>query len=538
METNHQTEIFRAMAKAEFYPHEVSTVEQRETNISRVFLTGQYVYKIKKSVDLDFLDFTTLAKRQHYCQQEVILNKRLSNDIYLGVVPITLKNDRYYLSGPGEAVEYAVKMRQLPEELSMLRLVRNGKLQTDSVQQLAYVLAGFYQNAARGETINKIGSSATVWINNEENFRQTEPFVGDYLDERMFQIIRAATRAFITRRKILFDRRIKQRKIRDCHGDLRLGHIYFSNGIQIIDCLEFNDRFRYADITCDLAFLSMDLDFEGHPQVARQLINFFLDYAKDEEMLILLDFYKCYRAYVRVKVNCFRLRDNDQAADSRAKILRETHRYLNLAYRYAIQFTRPTIWVVCGLPKSGKTATAEMMAKILSLGILQSDFVRKKLFHIALDGTSNLLFEEGLYSKASAALIYGKILMLAQQEIKQGRSIILDADFSLRHYRDEALRLARDMDANIIFMECTASIETLKQRHSIRDISNTNSDLRQRQFKQLCSRFESLHELPDELRIRINTDLPPAESLRQTLAHDYALLSQQTAVAIKHWESG
>jgi len=176
--------------------------------------------------------------------------------------------------------------------------------------------------------------------------------------------------------------------------------------------------------------------------------------------------------------------------------------------------------------------------KSISLGILQSDFARKKLFHIALDGTSNLLFEEGLYSKASAALIYGKILMLAQQEIKQGRSIILDADFSLRHHRYEALRLARDMDANIIFMECTASIETLKQRLSIRDASDKDSDLRQRQFKQLCAQFESLHELPDELHIRINTDLPPAESLRQTLAHDYALLSQQTAAAIKHWESG
>jgi hypothetical protein len=428
-------------------------------------------------------------------------------------------------------------MRQLPEELSMLRLVRNGKLATESVQQLACVLAGFYQNAARGETINKIGSSAAVWVNSEENFRQTEPFVGDYLDERMVQIIRAAKRAFITRRKTLFDRRIKQRKIRDCHGDLRLGHIYFYNDVQIIDCIEFNDRFRYSDITSDLAFLAMDLDFEGYPQVARQLINFFLDYAKNEEMLILLDFYKCYRAYVRVKVNCFRMRDNEPAAGGNAKILRETHRYLNLAYQYAVQFTRPTIWVVCGLPKSGKTATAEMMAKILSLGILQSDVIRKKLFNLVLDGTSNLLFEEGLYSRATAGLVYGKLLMLTQQEIKQGRSIILDADFSFRHHRDEALRLARDMDANIIFMECTASTETLKKRLSIREVPARNHDLRRRQFKQLCARFESLNELPDELHIRINTDLSPIESLRQTLAHDYALLSQQTAVAIKHRES-
>jgi aminoglycoside phosphotransferase family enzyme/predicted kinase len=538
METNHQAQIFQAMARAEFYPHTVSSVEQRETHISRVFLTGEYAYKIKKPVNLEFLDFTNLEKRKHYCQQEAALNKRLSTDIYLGAVPITFNNDRYYLSGPGEAVEYAVKMKQLPEELSMLHLVRNGKLETDCIQQLARVLAGFYQNAAGGELINKIGSRTTVWVNSEENFRQTEQFVGDYLDERMVQIIRAATRAFLTRRKALFDRRIKQRKIRDCHGDLRLGHIYFFNGVQIIDCIEFNDRFRYADVTSDLAFLAMDLDFEGHPQVVQRLINFYLDYAKDEEMFILLDFYKCYRAYVRVKVNCFHLRDNHLAASRRAKILRETRRYLNLAYRYAVQFTRPTIWVVCGLPTAGKTATAEMMAKILSLGILQSDVVRKKLFNLPLDGTPDLPFEEGIYSKESTALVYGKLLMLAQQEIEKGRSIILDAAFSQRHDRDEALRLARDMDANIIFVECTASNETLKKRLSIRDVSTMNSDLRQQHFKHLCTRFESLQELPDEMHIRINTDLPMEESLRQILAHDYALLSHQTGVAIKHWESG
>jgi predicted kinase len=179
-----------------------------------------------------------------------------------------------------------------------------------------------------------------------------------------------------------------------------------------------------------------------------------------------------------------------------------------------------------------------MMAKISSLGILQSDVVRKKLFNLPLDGTPDLPFEEGIYSKESTALVYGKLLMLAQQEIEKGRSIILDAAFSQRHDRDEALRLARDMDANIIFVECTASNETLKKRLSIRDVSTMNSDLRQQHFKHLCTRFESLQELPDEMHIRINTDLPMEESLRQILAHDYALLSHQTGVAIKHWESG
>ncbi|MCP4120831.1 MAG: hypothetical protein GY751_03680, partial [Bacteroidetes bacterium] len=295
-----QIAIFETMARPDFYPHDVSTIEQRETHISKVFLTGEYAYKIKKPVYLDFLDFTTLEKRRHYCQQEVTLNKRLSTDIYLDVVPITQTNDRYYLAGPGEAVEYAVKMRQLPEKFSMLQLVRRGKLDRDSVDELARVLVKFYQHSSTGDNINNLGTWSTIWTNTEENFSQTEQFAGNLLDKHMFPIIRAATRSFLIRRKALFDRRVEREKIRDCHGDLRTGHIYFCDGIQIIDCIEFNDRFRYADITSDLAFLTMDLDFEGYPQVARHLINSFLDYTKDEEMLVLLDFYKCYRAYVRV----------------------------------------------------------------------------------------------------------------------------------------------------------------------------------------------------------------------------------------------
>jgi len=537
MKTQPQTEIFLAMEGPDFYPHDVSTIEQRETHISKVFLTGEYAYKIKKPVYLEFLDFTTLEKRRHYCQKEVTLNRRLSNDIYLEVVPITRNKDRYYLAGPGEAVEYAVKMRQLPEKLSMLQLVRRGQLGRDSIDELARMLAKFYRQSSTADNIDNFGTWWTICINTEENFSQTEQFAGNLLDDHMFQIIRAATRSFLTRRKILFDRRVEQKKIRDCHGDLRTGHVYFCDGIQIIDCIEFNERFRYADITSDLAFLTMDLDFEGYPQIARHFINSFLDYAKDEEMLVLLYFYKCYRAYVRAKVNCFCLQEGDLATSRRNILLRETFRYLNLAYRYAVQFTRPTVWVVCGLPAAGKTTTAKMMAKMLSLGILRTDVVRKKLFDLPLDGTQDLPFAEGIYSKGSTALVYGKLLMLAQEEIKKGCSIILDATFSRPHQRDEALRLARDQDANIIFVECTASNDTLKRRLAMRDASTTISDARLHHFKQLRGRFEPINDLPDETHIRLNTEAPREDGLRQVLSHDYALLSQQTARAIKHWES-
>jgi aminoglycoside phosphotransferase family enzyme len=322
-----QTEIFQAMARPEFYPQPVTKVDQRETHISKVFLTGIYVYKIKKAVDLKFLDYTSLSKRKFYCEQETLLNRRLSHDIYMGVVAVTLADGRYFLDGPGEVVEYAVKMRQLPEQCAMVRLLRSGKMDRKTTAQLALKLAEFYGQTPTGEGINSYGAWETIRANCEENFRQTDTFAGNILDERMFQVIRAATRSFLHRRKELFKQRVNAGKIRDCHGDLRSGHIYFTDDIQIIDCIEFNERFRYSDITSDLAFLIMDLDYEGFPNTARHLLDCYVRYADDPDVSVLIDFYKCYRAFVRAKVNCLRLAGNTLGDWEKRRLHRGTDRY-------------------------------------------------------------------------------------------------------------------------------------------------------------------------------------------------------------------
>jgi aminoglycoside phosphotransferase family enzyme/predicted kinase len=520
---NHQEKIFQFMETSDFYSHPVSKIEQRETHISKVFLTGTYVYKIKKSVNLEFLDYTTLEKRNYYCHQETTLNRRLSHNIYLGVVPITCKEGRYYLSGPGEPVEYAVKMRQLPEDRSLIQMLKNGKVHYTEIEQLARMLADFYQSSATGGKITDFGSWETVRANCEENFGQMERFAGERLNDRIFYVIRAATRSFLIRRRPLFQHRTENRKICDCHGDLRSGHIYFDDGIQVIDCIEFNERYRYSDMASDLAFLAMDLDFEGFPEIAEHLMSCFAQYANDADLFVLIDFYKCYRALIRTKVNCLRLENSTIGDWGRSRIRREIDRYMDLAYGYALQFTRPTLWIVCGLPASGKSTISNELSRIFDIKVFCSDLVRKELFGLEPYDVTDVPFEKGIYSRGASSLTYGKLLLFAQEEIERGDSVILDATFSTTHQRDEALRLARDTDANIVFVECLSPVNLSKARLMKRRNGTSVSDARLQHFEQFKKRFEPLNEIPDEIHVSVSTERSLEECIQKILSQDNML---------------
>jgi uncharacterized protein len=531
--TDDQSSLFEAMARPDFYPHPVMDIQTEETHISRVFLTGDVVYKVKKAVDFGFLDFSDLDKRRYYCDREVSLNRRLAPDVYQGVVPITRSGDGFALDGDGEVAEYAVRMRQLPADRSMARCLRDGTLPDGAVESLAEVLTRFYAEAETGPEINATGGWETVRGNCEENFTQLDPTAGRLIDERHYRIIREATRSFLRRRRPLFEDRVAAGRIRDCHGDLRSGHIYFTqDGVAIIDCIEFNDRFRYSDVAADLAFLAMDLDYLGHHRVGTELMTAYARRAEDLDLFILLDFYKSYRAVVRCKVACLRIEEPGVGRTEEARLRREADRFLNLAYEYAIAFTRPTIIVVCGMPASGKSTMARRLSDSLRVPVLRSDQIRKSLFQVSDETAPETApFESGIYTPTATSLTYGRMLGDAHDIVKSGRSVILDATFGRQHHRDEARRLGRDTDANLLFVECYAPWRVLRERLEGRESTESVSDARAHHLDDFRKAFEPLDEIEDERHLRVNTEAPVDASVREILANDPFLAVDGSAEA-------
>ncbi len=317
-------------------PDATEHVSLVQTHISFVFVADDFVYKVKKPVDFGFLNFTTLEKRKHFCFQEVKLNQRLAEDIYMGVLPITY-DDRGYRVGEGEGgkvVEYAVKMKKIPQDSLMKSLFNRGELRKEHLREIAHVLAAFHLSAERSPEIDGFGKPEAFRVNTDENFEQTEKYKGTTIEERDFYALREWTDRFYEKNNGLFLKRIRAGKIRDCHGDLHMEHICLTKKLSIIDCIEFNDRFRYSDTLADIAFLLMDLEYQGGKEFADQLWNFYGQQAGETGMEDLLAFYKVYRAYVRGKVTSFQLDDEQIGPREKEAAAQTAAKYFQLARSY------------------------------------------------------------------------------------------------------------------------------------------------------------------------------------------------------------
>jgi aminoglycoside phosphotransferase family enzyme len=327
-------ELVQALLDPKTYPEAPGPVQLMQTQMSFVFIAGDFVYKVKKPVNLGYLDYTTLEKRHFFCQREVELNRRLCPDAYLGVVPIVKARGKISLGGRGKVIDYAVKMRYLPQDRMMNILLANNQVSAEMVTRLAQKLVEFHQKAETSATISAFGDIETIRVNTEENFDQTEKSIGRTISQEKYDRIKNYTRRFIENNVSLFRQRVAEGRIRDCHGDLHAAHICFTDGICIYDCIEFNDRFRYCDVASEIAFLAMDLDHYGRADLSRSFVNAYTGFSRDRELLRLLNFYKCYRAYVRGKVESFKLDDPYIAEEEKAKTLAIAKKYFELAEEY------------------------------------------------------------------------------------------------------------------------------------------------------------------------------------------------------------
>lgn len=328
----------KSLLNPEIYPDRPRAIQFIETHISLLFLTGNYVYKVKKPVDFGFLDFTSLEKRKFFCDQEVKLNRRLSPNIYLGVERITKEGNRILLGGQGELVEYAVKMKQIPEEFLMDKLLERKLVTSRMIETVSEKLVQFYFAAETNDRIKSFAKPERVKQDTDENFDQTRRYIGVTIPEEVYEEVKNRTNEFFRTKEKLFYQRIASDQIRDCHGDLRLEHIFWGEEISIFDCIEFNERFRYTDVAADIAFLGMDLDYHKREDLSEHLIRAYIGESGDLELMGVLDFYKCYRAYVRGKVESFRLEDPHIPEDEKKGALERAQKYFTLAHRYTLSF--------------------------------------------------------------------------------------------------------------------------------------------------------------------------------------------------------
>ena len=512
--------LVAAMSRPEFYPHRPETVEVVQTHISTIFIAGDVVYKVKKAVNFGFLDFTTLEKRRHYCDEELRLNRRLAPRAYLEVVAITAgPSGEPALGGPGPVIEYAVKMRRLPQERMLKKLLQEGQARPEMLEAVARRVALFHAEAETGGEIDRIGGIETIRRNHEENFDQTEPFIGRTIPPEQYRFIRAYALGFLERERSLFDRRVAQHRIRDCHGDLHLEHILIADDILIFDCIEFNDRFRYEDVAAEVAFLAMDLDFNGYADEAAHFVAAYIRCTGDDEIRTLLHFYKCYYAYVRGKVVGFRLDDDAIAAPEREEAARTAARYFDLAYTCAARLERPALILVAGLMGTGKSVLARNLAPRLGAEIVRMDVLRKE--RLALKPTDRRPedFGQGIYADDVSRETYAEALRRAEDLLAAGGSVIIDASYKREDERRRAEALARRYGAAFHILECRCPEAVIRRRLDVRGAdADEPSDGRWDIFEAQRADFDPMSGWASGVHIAVDTGTTPeamtAEALR------------------------
>ena len=510
----------QALQQSSAYHHAPESVELIQTHISYVFLAGNQVFKLKKPVDLGFADFTTLEKRREACEAEVRLNRRgCPGSIYLGVETVTREIGRnpalkdratpeYVIGGDGEIVDYAVHMKRLPAERMMDHLLERGEVGIEMIGRVAARLTELHEQAETGPHISAIGGPEQHRFDWHESIDQIEPFVGRTLSRQRYEAIKRFAEATLEREFGYIQQREDDGRVRDCHGDLRSDAVCFDDqvpgGICIYDCIEFNERFRYIDTGLDAAFLAMDLDYRGRPDLSDLFIGLYAASIGDSGLPLLLHFYKAYRAVVRGKVESFLLDDAGVPAKQKSAARKRARAYFELAEGYAKRRTFTGAVLVTGPSGSGKSVLSGALAARLGAALLSTDVVRRQLFGRRRGARDAL--GEGRYTPESREQVYAEMIRQAESLMAASRPVVIDGTYITKERRAPMLAAIRAARAPLLVIECSAPDDVVRQRQEQRSSEGwTASEGRYEIYEQQKREVEPADEVPAGERMALET---------------------------------
>ena len=501
-------ELIAALSDPAIYPGSPEQVEVRHTHASVAFLAGDAVYKLKKPVNFGFLDYSTMTRRRRMCKLEVSLNQRLAPEVYLGVERVTRRADgQYRLGGRGKVVDYLVHMRRLPEDAALSARLRADAVEPAEIEAVGRKIANFHRDAGRRGLFNAFGRPHLIARNVTENFEQTAEFVGRTITPAAYTEIVTYASEFLGAHMAHFQERVDAGHICDGHGDLRCEHVYLTDPLQIIDCIEFNDRLRYGDVASDLGFLAMDIEAHGAPELAALLVAYY-EAVANATLAPVLDFYCCYRAYVRGKVASLRLQEANISPTEAQATTRDAQRYFHLARRYTRSPRKPQLILMSGLSGSGKSTLARELSDILSAPRIESDTVRKQLAGLTPTSRRRAAPGADIYSAEMSQRVYAELLATAERQLSRGRSVILDATYQRREHRAPARDLARRHGAEIRVLACHGSDELIRDRLRQRaEDATSTSDAGLDVYLDQLKHYEPVDELPPGEAIAVDAAL-------------------------------
>jgi aminoglycoside phosphotransferase family enzyme/predicted kinase len=465
------SKLVQALARS-IGPRGAAAARILETHISYVLLTGEYAYKVKKAVAFGFLDFTTLAARRFFCEEELRLNRRLAPALYLDVLPITGSADAPRLGGDGTALEYAVKMREFPQsDLASVLLARGG-LGAADIDALAANVAAFHAAVEVAGSAGPFGAPDGILRLARRNLDEIAPLLATDAERTQIEALRGWTEREHAHRITVFERRRKQGFVRECHGDLHLGNIARIDGALVVfDCIEFNEEMRWIDVMSEVAFTVMDLEDRGRPDFAYRYLDAYLAHTGDYAGLAVAPFYLAYRALVRAKVALLR---GAQASAGANSAFVEARDYLRLASKYA-KPASPALIVTTGLSGSGKTTLSGTLLELIGAVRVRSDVERKRMRGLAPLERLGAAIDGGLYSTKATASTYGRLREVARDIVEAGRIAIVDAAFPRRAQRESFRALADELGVPFVILAFEANEATLRRRVAAREARGTDA---------------------------------------------------------------